>query len=211
MHLEINKHDLVELVERQLQNLFSYNQTLEGYLLRAGVDRAVRACEYCFQHMGTRYYKREGVVYFNPFHSGQYCTFLYFLSREVYQIAGPVILADRIYYLNKALNGVDLFYEVELPKIFLLDHPVGSVMGRADYGDYFQFSQNCTVGNNHSSYPKLGERVTMMSGAKVVGASVVGNDVVLSANCYVKDAHIPNKTLVFGSSPDLILKPKQGD
>jgi serine O-acetyltransferase len=38
-------------------------------------------------------------------------------------------LADRIYYLNKALNGLDLFYEVEMPDVFYLDHPVGTVIG----------------------------------------------------------------------------------
>ena len=79
-------------------------------------------------------------------------------------------MADRIYYLNKALNGVDLFYEVELPDVFFLDHPVGSVLGQTQRnGDFFSFSQNCTVGNNKGIYPTIGQNVQMMAGAMIVG------------------------------------------
>lgn len=37
------------------------------------------------------------------------------------------------------MNGCDLYHEVNLPHYFTLDHPVGSVMGRAEYGEGFQF------------------------------------------------------------------------
>ncbi len=59
------------------------------------------------------------------------------------------------------MNACDLFYEVDLPEIFMLDHPLGSVMGRAKFGNYFAFSQNCTVGNNNNIFPEIGEYVTM--------------------------------------------------
>lgn len=51
------------------------------------------------------------------------------------------------------MNGCDLYHEVNLPHYFTLDHPVGSVMGRAEYGEGFSFGQNCTVGNNKGIYP----------------------------------------------------------
>ncbi len=46
-------------------------------------------------------------------------------------------IADKIYYLNRALNSVDLFYEVALPRIWSCEHPLGSIMGRAPYGENF--------------------------------------------------------------------------
>ena len=46
---------------------------------------------------------------------------------------------DKIYYLNRLLNSVDLFYKVTLPDIFMLDHPLGSVIGRGTFGNYFSF------------------------------------------------------------------------
>lgn len=70
-----------------------------------------------------------------------YCILLYWLSRELFQ-NGKLELADKVYYLNKMLNAVELFYEVKLPAIWSCEHPLGSVMGRADYGDYFFFYQD---------------------------------------------------------------------
>ena len=46
-------------------------------------------------------------------------------------------LADKVYYLNKMLNSVDLFYAIELPERWSCKHPLGSVMGGAKYGDFF--------------------------------------------------------------------------
>lgn len=44
------------------------------------------------------------------------------------------------------MNGVDLFYAIELPQKFGAEHPLGSVMGRAKYSEGFFFYQGCTVG-----------------------------------------------------------------
>ena len=115
-------------------------------------------------------------------------------------------MCDKVYALNRALSSVDLYYEVELPDVFTFDHPLGSVMGRAKYSDFFTFSQGCTIGNNHGVYPRLGERVFMMSNSKVIGDCEVGDNVVIAANAYVKDQDIPSNSLVFGASPNLIIK-----
>ena len=104
------------------------------------------------------------------------------------------------------LHSADLYYEVELPQVFRLDHPVGSVMGRAKYGNNFFFCQGCTVGNNKGVYPVIGENVSMLSGSKILGKCDIGDNVTLSANSYVKDTDVPANTVVFGSSPKLIFK-----
>ena len=83
------------------------------------------------------------------------------------------------------MNSVELFYEVELPKYFYLDHPLGSVMGRAKYGEYFMFSQGCTVGENKGVYLKIGDFVIMYSNSKIIGASTIGNNCIISANTYI--------------------------
>ena len=46
----------------------------------------------------------------------------------------------------------------------------------------------------------------MMSGSKILGNSIVGDNVTLAANTYVKDTNIPSDSTVFGSSPNLIIK-----
>jgi len=196
-----------QLLRRQLGSLFTFDSSEEGAVLDCCVDDAMRRSMKCFSHIGNKYYRRDGKPFFDPFHSGQYSIFLYYLSNTI-SVFGPRYrsLADRVYYLNKALNSVDLYHEVELPEIFCLDHPLGSVMGRARYSNFFFFSQNCTVGNNKGVYPRLGENVFMMSGAKVLGDCDIDSHVILSANCYVKDTSTPSCSIVFGSSPDLVVK-----
>ncbi len=66
--------------------------------------------------------------------------------------------------------------------------------------------QNCTVGGNKGFYPTLGKNFRMMSGSKILGESNVGDNVTLAANTYVKDTDIPDNSLVFGNSPNLIIK-----
>lgn len=209
MIFEIPKEKISELVIRQIDLLFLMSKN-DNTILEIGVEHALNRCEYAFLRTKDKYYTKKGEPYFNPYHSGQYCIFLYYLSNAIF-IKHPQkrVLADKVYYLNKALNACDLFYEVELPDIFMLDHPVGSVMGRATYGDYFSFSQHCTVGNNKGIYPRIGKNVQMMSGAKILGNCVIGDNVIISANTYIKDQNIPPNSIVFGSPKELIIKDKR--
>lgn len=204
MRMEIPSEQLKQLVGRQLANLFDLAETERPALDRA-VDTALARCHHCFARLANKYYRRDGEVYFNPFHSGQYGIFLYFLANTLFQqgTQAPANLADRVYYLNKALNGFDLYYEVNMPAVFSMDHAVGSVIGRGTFGDHFFFSQNCTVGNNHGLYPVLGRNVQMLSGAKIIGQAVVGDNVIIAADAFVKDEVIPDCAIVFGRSPEL--------
>lgn len=116
------------------------------------------------------------------------------------------LVCDKLYGISKIISACDLYYEVEMPEIWSCDHPMGSVMGRAKYGNYFSFSQGCTVGNNHGIYPVIGEHVSMLSNSKILGNSHIGNNVIVAANTYIKDTDIPDNSLVFGQSPNLIIK-----
>ena len=209
MSFRIDYNEIMELVVRQLTNLFVYDSTKDAPALELALQNAIQRSEKCFGAISNKYYHCNGHSHFNPFHSGQYSIFLYYLSNSLWALNTQYqSLSDRIYYLNKALNGLDLYYEVEMPEIFFLDHSIGSVIGRARYANYFAFSQNCTVGNNKGIYPRFGENVCLMAGAKVLGDSYIESHVILSANCYVKDQNIPSCSIVFGASPNLIIKPK---
>lgn len=146
-----------------------------------------------------------GGGYFSPFQSAQYAQFLYVLSRLAF-LDGNRELAEKSYYLNKMLHSVDWFYEVELPDIFFADHPLGSVLGRAVYSDRLVVSQGCTVGNNHGIYPSIGRNVALHPMSSVIGNSRIGNNVEISAYAFIRDAVIPDNCIVFGHSPDLIIK-----
>jgi len=163
--------------------------------------------EFSFSHSSNKYYNKDGIAFFNPFHSGQWCIFLYFLSNSLFKkSASNLTLCDKIYYLNRMLNSCDLFYEVKLPDIFFLDHPLGTVIGRGTFKNYFSFSQGSTIGNNKGVFPIIGEKVKMLSNSKIIGDSQIGNNVIIAANTYIKDTNIPDNTIVFGSHPNLVLK-----
>ncbi len=109
------------------------------------------------------------------------------------------------------MNSVDLYYQVALPDIFTFDHPLGSVMGRASYSDYFTFSQGCTVGNNRGVYPRFGRSVFMLSNSKVVGDCEIGDNVIIGANAYVKDTDIPAVPSFSGKARISVIKENRLD
>jgi serine O-acetyltransferase len=207
MQLEIPKHDLLELLKKQLGNFFPLSKS-DHLVLEESMSIVLDRAEYCFSKTTNRYYSKNGSPYFNPFHSGQYSIFLYYFSNTVYKTnyERKNLLADKIYYLNKAMNSLDLFYEVELPKVFFTDHAVGSVLARATYGEYFSFSQNCTVGNNKGVYPVLGENVVVGPGSMILGKCSIGSHVIVAANSFVKDTDIPSYSLVFGQHPNVVIR-----
>lgn len=206
MLIEIPRDKLLLRLINQLKSFFEISED-EVDVVHFLSNEVVQRCEYNFSKNKNKYYSRNGEVYFNPNHSGQYTVFLYYFSNTIFQARKDVIaLADKIYYLNRIMNSCDLFYEVKLPEVFMLDHPLGSVIGRGQFGNYFAFSQNCTVGNNKNIYPIIGERVSMSANTMILGNSKIGNNVILGAGACVKDQDIPDNSLVFGSSPNLIIK-----
>ena len=206
MLFEIQKEDIIGGLVRQLTSFFSMSDN-EIDILNSLAQTVFNRCEFSFLENKNKYYSKEGEGYFNPYHSGQYTVFLYYYSNSVFKAdAGNARLADKIYYLNKIMNACDLFYEVDLPEVFMLDHPLGSVMGRAKFGNYFAFSQNCTVGNNNNIFPQIGEYVTMTANSMILGNSKIGDNVIIGAGACVKDQDVPDNSIVFGSSPNLIIK-----
>lgn len=61
-------------------------------------------------------------------------------------------------------------------------------------------------GGNKDKYPILGQKVKMFSNSKVIGNSTIGDNVIIAANAYVKDTDIESNSIVFGMSPNLIVK-----
>lgn len=148
---------------------------------------------------------------FSIINTNAYAGFLYHLSHAI-GIRGDknISIADKIYYLNKVMNGVEWYWNIELPEHFLCEHPIGSVLGKAEYGDYLCIYQGVTVGANFVKedciYPVLGEYVTLYANAVVLGSSRIGNNVIVAANAFVMNETIHDNCVVFGSSPHLIVR-----
>ena len=56
-------------------------------------------------------------------------------------------------------------------------------------------------------YPTFGEGVVLYGDSAVIGRSVVGSNVWIALGTKVVDEDVPSDTMVFGQSPNLIMKP----
>jgi serine O-acetyltransferase len=172
---------------------------------------AMERIEYCFSHSINKYFKREGEAFLNPFHASQWCISLYILSRTIYEAnTATHLLCDKIYYLNRMMNGCDLFYEVKLPRIFYLDHPLGAIIGRASIQDGFSFRQGCNVGHNKGVYPVLGKDVKMLSNSRIIGDCKVGDNVIVASGTTIMDQDVPSNSIVFSEGKKLTFKDNVG-
>lgn len=213
----IPKEEILNQLFMQLENHFLISDE-EKSVINARFEYALAACEENFSYSENKYFSVEegGAKFcrFNPYHAIQYMIFLYYLSHDIYKNANIGQLCDKIYYLNKIFHSVDLFYAIELPAHFGAEHPLGSVMGRAKYGNGFFFYQGCTVGGTRDKegnlfYPELGENVQMYSNSSILGNCHIGNHVKIGAGCIVKNQNIADNCIVFGESPNLIIKPNK--
>lgn len=176
MNIESSKSELVEHVDRQIANMFGLSDTIVQYL-----ETTLQRVEKCFSVNNNKYYHNEtDEVCFSPFHTGQYSIFLYYLANTIYRTDNNKSLATKIYYLNKILNSVDWYFEVELPEYWGVEHPLSSVLGRAQYSDGLFLYQGCTVGGNKGRYPEIGKNVILYSNVTVLGNTVIGDNVALS-------------------------------
>ncbi len=208
----LNKDALTSYVLKQVSNFFPDGYEMNNTAVREAVESAMRRYAVCASGINLKYYLSDGRPVFNHVNSDQYATLLYYLSNEFYRMEAHEE-ATRIYYLNKALHAMDVFYAVELPEIFLLSHPVGTVLGRASYSNYFAAYQGCTVGanNNDGNYPVLGEGVVLYKSSAVLGKLKVGNNVIFSAHSLVKETNVPSDSVVFGETPHNVVKPLKSD
>lgn len=203
---DYEEEKLIDLLIKRLENFFLLSEE-ERIEIKNFHPYVLDKLKTCFEGIDNKYFKRNEKIFFSPNHSGQYLIYLYFYS-NVFSSIGITgnKLKDKIYYLNKILHSVDIYAEVKLPSVFFFEHPLGLVLGRAIYGNNFFAMQGCTVGGNKGKYPIIGENVKMFSNSKIIGNSIIGDNVWLSANSYIKDEDIPNQSIVFGSSPNLIIK-----
>ena len=140
MVMSLNKKKLLHFVINQLNFLFKDNRKIKTSNLISSFNIALDRTEYCFSKIKGRYYKKNKEIYFNHLNSDQYSIFLYFLSNTCFKEKIDYQLSNKIYCLNKILHSVDIFYEIKLPDIFNLVHPLGTVLGRAKYSNFFTHS-----------------------------------------------------------------------
>ena len=186
MQISLGRNELARYVQKQLETFFPDGADLGD--LPVFVDKALGRIEHCFSRVRLKGFTANGEARFSHWHCDQYAIFLYYLANTAFREKPGHPIADKAYALNKALHALDAFYEVELPDVFAVQHPVGTVLGRANYSDYFICYHNCTVGANlENDYPSFGRGIVMYGGSRIIGKTAVGDNSFVSTGAIVID------------------------
>lgn len=193
---------LARLAARQVNLMFPDGaDVLPGDLVTA-VTGALPRLEHCFTRIDNRYFFDGTQAVFDHLHGDQYAMWLYLLGNALFKAGGPPSVCKKLFLLNKALHGCDVFYEVELPSVFLLVHPLGTVLGRGHYSDYLIAYQRVGIGSNHGVYPRLGTYLTLHPGSAVLGNCSVGDHCSIATESLLLDRDLPAGSLYIGSPRD---------
>jgi serine O-acetyltransferase len=202
VQLSLPRSELALYVRKQFENLFPDGADVAD--LPRYVDLALGRIEHCFSRIRLKGFFTNGEAQFSHCHSDQYAVFLYYLSNSAFRERPGHPIAGKAYALNKALHALDAFYEVQLPDVFAVQHPVGTVLGRASYSDYFICYHNCTVGANlENDYPSFGRGTVMYGGSRVIGKTALGDNSFVSTGAIViNGGRLESDSVLHGTYPN---------
>lgn len=119
------------------------------------------------------------------------------------------LIARMISQLARWLTGIEIHPGAKIGRRCFIDHGMGVVIGETtEIGDDVTIYQGVTLGGTGKDtgkrHPTIGNRVTISTGAKVLGPFKVGNDVKVGAGSVVLK-EVPDNCTVIGI-PGVIVK-----
>lgn len=121
------------------------------------------------------------------------------MSRIAYESNLKLDICTKLFLLNKALNGIDIFYEIKLPSKFFIGHSLGIVLSKAHYGEYLVLYQNCTIGKNNGKAPHIGEGTIVFPNASILGNSITSPLTTVSYGARLIDSSTPKNSIIFNN------------
>jgi serine O-acetyltransferase len=114
---------------------------------------------------------------------------LYRLARSC-QKNGLSPVAKLLTWWNFFLFGVEISSNCDIGPYFFMPHCSGTVIGANRIGSYAVIYHNVTLGAKavepaHDERPVVGDHCFIASGAKIIGAIALGDDVTVGANAVV--------------------------
>lgn len=207
MNLSLSITELQKYVEKQINSLIPDGIYKSGQILGNDISIAIDKCEYCFSHIkNDAFTDGHGTTFFSHVHADQYAMFLVYLSNYIWNERKDKIVCDRLMYTNRILHSFLMSYKAKVPDIFLLAHPVGSIIGNADYSNYLYISQNCTIntaGNSEELKPHIGKFFAMGAGAALIGDKNVGDNCSIGVNAMVYNTELKDNSIVISDKGEI--------
>ena len=117
-------------------------------------------------------------------------------------LRAPLSVAYRAMFRGvRNIYGIELPYTAKVGRRVVFEHQGGVVVhGGAEIGDDCVIRQGVTIGNKRldrpNEAPKLGDRVNVGAGAKILGAVEVGDGAAIGANSVVVKDVEPDTAVV---------------
>lgn len=201
----IARESIAPYVAKQIDNLLPLGADNDHTqpVLELHLDEALTRVQRCIDEVSM-----WRVGHFDVLHSTQYCIFIYYLANTIWKREGDRAICTKLFLLNKALNAIDLFYEIEMPEVFFIGHSAGIVLAKASYGNHLVLYQNSTVGKNHGEAPVISNGVIMYPNTAIIGRSNVAKNSVISQGVSVINSNTTSDSIVFsGVGGELVCKP----
>ncbi|QLA18219.1 hypothetical protein [Desulfolutivibrio sulfoxidireducens] len=198
--------EISQYVSRQIQSFFPEGADDPTPCIKKHITEALDRLYYCMEHVviwkGTDFY---------PLHSEKNTVFLYYLANTIWENEQNKTLCEKLFYLNKSLNGFHCFYDTKLPDIFFVGHSVGIVLANTTYSDYLALYQGVTVGKNHGKAPHLEKGIVLYPGSSVIGDCLVRSRTYLAQNNSLIDQSTPGNGIVFVNNGIMVCKTPKHD
>lgn len=183
------------------------NELDKGYYpSRESFQNAINSWQETKKYLKIKYWSDWESSLPNAYNADHMTLFSYLLAKEEVKL-GKITSADRLCYLNRIRNGINVWHSVDLPSKTLFVHAIGSVIGNATFGTSIVCYQNVTVGGSKGKYPVFQGSCVIFAGASVIGNCSIGNNVVIGAGALVIDQDIPANSTVTGRVPNLRVLP----
>lgn len=133
---------------------------------------------------------------------------------ELWKLPGGRLPARVLATVARSVTGVEIHPGAQIGRRFFIDHGMGVVIGEtAEVGDDVMVYHDVTLGGRSMArvkrHPTVGNRVTIGTGARVLGPVHIGDDVQIGANSVVvKD--VPSGAVAVGI-PAQVRFPKEGE
>ena len=173
----------------------------EGPVLKLSLKKTIKTLSFDETIAGTPEKDLENCIGKIILNTDYYAMFLAILSRQAL-LNGLELEAWKIFALNKSLHSINVSPNVELPSIFRLVHNVGTVIGRAKFGNYLFVGHGCTVGasRKNNAYPILGERFYLRANCQILGNSVLDDNIIIGSGVTLIDEKIPSNTIIINDN-----------
>ena len=201
MILSLPKQELLSFVCRQAEHLLPDNVKMNGKDLDSAFSLALERLENSIQTITLPgYHNEHGEPTFSHMHADQYAQLLYFFGNSLWRLSQNRPICDKLLAMNRILHSLFLSYKCNMPEHFVLGHPIGTILGNADYGDFLVVFQGVTVNTaqdeNGEAAPHLGKGLFLAAHSKIIGSQTVGNRVSIGVNAMLYGQDVPDDGVV---------------